>query len=940
MNRKYTSLFLFLVLIMNFLIFFPSNVSSESISPLQWEIDFDEYLIGATSGTGSFYTWARTGGDDWEIVVDYIESSPKMIYSEWSTSGADTSGPDTGNVIITNDEMIINTTRVRIYHNFFGYDWGGDGEYGRKEWNFYRNGTVVLKLTWKNTHFPLAGIVGNYNGYCIYNYTDLEWNKFYTGGASGYGGIDSYLNITVGEQLWAFNTSKVKLHRVDDDSVLATASGVETGDGLSFDFFDKLDIIALWDTSGFGYIRLYDAIDTIIFDGLFSFIPVGEDTSTEVIFNLYDSETLDLLRVFGNDFSTAWLGIYAPAVRTKIYSDLWSGDYNSNYDFLYDVTLEGLDISENGEWHYINFTNAVGNLGSGLIVYYNSSNYIQLYPGQTYTVYLSTENLEYGGFSNCGTKWGMPWDTEEFGDPGWRSICTDKEWYTQGESVTFRYVAPNPQWLFDWGSPSGDYFIWIYDVNNLGLWIWETDGGIHADNYAYMDDWAVSLDNNYHYKPWNYNATGESGYKTVTGGVNEYHAFMGHRGGGFFDTDYTLTQGPTFYIQTGDYTPYGNITSVSPSNPMLGQFVNISFNANNNGYLTVKNVLAPGDTEETITNFQRFTGIESVNRQFFEFGSYELRLYVSSGLEYTIVDTETFDITDVNGSFGDFGYGIEFLSIEPARAVAGYDVVFISYRSLDSTGEINVLDARGQTTSYGALVGEKRGVLNITLPNHAAIGEWNITLTTANNTLYSSFQVIAEENNYVEFYSNVFLEGEQFRLKLKHSKKVELVFYKDGQAIGTDWYLDIGTLASGIYPVPLTTVTLTPGSWKVEMWEVNNFVKIRKMAEDTCIVIERPIGSITEGGYDDIFSMLTIGAASFAGEGFGLAFMAIIFILVTIVALANLKLKNDTIFFGAIIMALFMAFIGWLPIWIVVIAIILSGLLFSSAFSKKLKIGG
>jgi hypothetical protein len=648
----------------------------------------------------------------------------------------------------------------------------------------------------------------------------------------------------------------------------------------------------------------------------------------DINLKVYDSVTGQQVYCFGHDTIS---NVDDDFIYTEIHSDLWAGDYDPTQQWGLIISLD-VNIPSTGEYHFINLTFIVGQIDGVIRYFYNITNYLQLFPGQTYSIYIS-DVIQYGGYDNCKQ------NDYEFGDSGFAQICTDKDQYTQGESINLRYVAPDPIYLHEHHMPTGAYFIWIYDVENLGWLWWETDGGQSADNYAYLSDWAVSLDNHYHYLHWDYDPGETYGYKTVTGGLDHYKCFMGHSGGGLFGVDLHLVSGPEFYVIGGDFRPMGNFTSISPSEPKLGQMVNISFNANNNGYITVRNVLDPSGNEIRLTEFQRFEGIEHVNRQFFDFGSYELKLYVNGGVEFTVVDTYNFDITDINGSYGDFGFGIEFLTVEPSRVIAGFDVVYINYRSLDDTGTITVIDARGQTTSYGTVVGTGKGVLNITLPNYAAIGEWNVSLVTENNTLYSSFNVIAEENNWVEFAQNVYYEGGQFNVKLKHDKKVELVFLKDGQEIGTNWYLDVGILPSGIYDVPMDKVIPTPGSWTVELWQVNNFVKIKKLASDTCIVEEESKNPITEGGYDDIFSILAQGAGSIAGGEFGYAFMAIIIILVVIVSLAQMKLKNDTIFFIGIITALFMVYIGWLPLWIVVVSIVLAGLLFSSAFSKKLGIG-
>lgn len=902
--RKITSLFLFLILMLNLLMFFPAASGVEFDLTLT---GFETYNVLAESGSDTYTSFAKATSDEFYISNAWAETGTKSLYMD-----RDSVSTNMGNIMLLDNYTYISSITLEFRCVFISTGTGTSKlDINLLNWE----GDEILRIQFETTAAD--------NHYIDFIDGELNENNLFT--HLGSSSITRDKKLTIEHDSLNEMTVSVSGNDSVTDSLLVAEEWVNFS-GIRFE-------VPL--NTGTNEIQLYiDDLKITFMDEL-----PEDDEENEINVILRDINTNEQLKVFGNSFPASWLPLYAPSVRTRIYSDLWPGDYDNTGDFGTTINLNNLTFVQ-GSYHFINFSNMLGYVGTDYVSYFNSSNYLQLYYGQTYTIYLSDAVTGYGGYSNCqDTGYGENSYDYDFGDPGHRQLCTDKEWYTQGESINIRYVAPDPQWLYDNGRPSGDYFIWIYDVNNLGWLWWETDGGDSADNGDYLDDWAVSLDNNYHYLHWDYDPGETFGYKTVAGGIDHYKMYIGHGGGGLFGLDIKLTEGPEFYIQGGDYAPHGNITSISPSEPMLGQFVTIGFEANNNGYLTIKNLLAPGETEQVITNFQKFDGIETVTRQIFDFGSYELNLYVSSGIEFEIVDTDTFDITDINGSFGDFGFGIEFLTVEPERAIAGYDIVFINYRSLDETGVIKVIDARGQTTSYGTVVGTKRGVLNITLPNHASIGEWNITLTTANNTLYSSFQVIAEENNWVEFYSNVYFESQQFELKIKHDKKVELVFYKDGQAIGTDWYLDVGILPGGIYPVPTDKIIISSGTWKVEMWQVNNFVKIKKLAEDTCVVIEDPPGSLTEGGNQNIFQILTAGASSFADGEFGLAFMAIIFIIVIIIILAQYKIKNDTIFFGGILMALFMAYIGWLPVWIVVLAIVISGILFSNAFSKKLGIG-
>ena len=562
----------------------------------------------------------------------------------------------------------------------------------------------------------------------------------------------------------------------------------------------------------------------------------GEEYN-KLFFRIVDLESNTELGVHGHFSECATSGICPfpiphENVRCTIYSDLWNGDYNTNMDFGSGlITLENLSIPQSGSWHYFNFSDIVGYVNGQYRLYTNSSNLLHVYPTQEFTIHISDSTYTSVTYTN------VKHDTTA-NEPC--MLASDKRMYTQGESVNFQYKVPTAQQLSKiWYLPTSYYYLWIYDVDNLGWLFQATDGGLSADNYAYRSNYAISLDGVEHYLQWNYDATEVSGYKTVTGGIDQYKAYIGHRGGGLFGADIILVGKLEFFIEGGIFTANGNITSVSPVSPELGQKATITFDVNNNGYMTVRNLLAPQETEIILTSFAKFTGSKQVNYTFWDFGEYKLDLYVSDGINYTSVDSTTVSVTTTNGSYGGFGYNVEFLTVEPARAIAGFDTIFINYRSLNSNGIILVNDSRGQQTPFSTQVGIKTGVLNISLPNYAEIGEWKITLK-ANSTLNTTFQVVAEENNWVEFGKNIFYPDEPFEIELKHDRKIEVVFYKDNVAYGSDWYLDTGLLPSGIYEVPRDKAFPEIGDWKVEIWQVNNFIKIQKLAQDTCKVIQRP----------------------------------------------------------------------------------------------------
>jgi len=330
-------------------------------------------------------------------------------------------------------------------------------------------------------------------------------------------------------------------------------------------------------------------------------------------------------------------------LRFRAYSDLWTGElYTQGGVGTYTHVLTIDDDFAPGSYHWFNFTNVIGwpNGYSGESVPYpDSTNYLQCYAGQTFTILLNPIDI-YGGFSNCREGGLCP--DNDFGDSCFIELCTDKQWYTQGETVSFRYSMPTAQWLYTHGEPSADYELWIYDKDNLG-WLWgETDGGDGADNGNHLANYTISLDGQYHYLNWVYNPSGD-GYKTVTGGIDGYRAFIGVKNAGSVfwglitvDAIYAKID---FNIEGGIFTPSGNITSVSPDPAYLGQQVAINFNVNNNGYMTVRNLLSSEDTAETIETFPKFTGTETTYYSFWQYGRYIITLYVSDGIGFTNVDT-------------------------------------------------------------------------------------------------------------------------------------------------------------------------------------------------------------------------------------------------------------------------------------------------------------
>lgn len=792
-------------------------MSSLNIPVIAWSTEdiivWDDYQVDVTSGTGDFYSWNTTEGEDGIIKVYSVNGSTKSLYQ--FVDYPVTSQPDT-TIISLDYDMYTTVTGIKFWFSFNirgaeGSDWS------KLQYDFYQDSTlkVRLQLIADTTNIRIRFLNANDTWINLQD-TSLYQLTWYTRcikityhSGSAYGDL---LNYSILDHNYNLINSTIE--------TLAQWQGY-------FDWINEVNISSY--QNGDTYTK-----DLLSYTGNFEFDQTGYIVEGEVLTNLYfeihDLETSEQLDVYGYSFIGAE---YPPYIRTKIHSDLWGGDYSPTSYFGDTITLENLDLPPSGSWHWFNFTGISGYAGGSTKVYQNSTNYLFIYPTQTFTIYITDVVIPDSDYSNCKTCQGglLTYPTE---------LCTDKDSYVQGESINFRYKTPTMAQLKSVPfTPWNYYYLWIYNINNLH-WLWgTTDGGQSQENWQTSNYNTIGLDGIYHTLQWNYNATGESGYKTVTGGIDEYKAYVGHAQGGLFGFDSILCGDLQFHIIGGIFNPSGNITSVSPSSPELGQRTQITFDVNNHGYMSSRNLLAPLDTELTITTFAKFSGSRQVNYTFWDFGEYLITLYVSDGFDYTAVDTETVSITTLNGSYGGFGYDVEFLTCEPARVIAGFDTLFVNYRSLSSNGYILVNDSRGQQTPYSTKVGIKTGVLNISIPNYAEIGKWNITLF-GNSTLYSSFQVVAEENNWVEFYKNIFYDDEQFYIELKHDRKIKVVFYKDDVAYGRDWFLDIGILTAGIFPVPVDIAYPEIGEWKVQIIQVNDFIKKQLLAEDTCTVKQRP----------------------------------------------------------------------------------------------------
>jgi hypothetical protein len=649
-----------------------------------------------------------------------------------------------------------------------------------------------------------------------------------------------------------------------------------------------------------------------------------------IYINFRDLETGQLLSMMGQGYSTV---MYAWEFRATMESDILPVGYK--YSEYWGAPLEIEAEFDNGQTVTIWFRNITGINGD-----FENQNYFdyeftsELWNNQIYTIYLGEIDI-YAGFDNekiRSLRGGLS-----------VHLATDKKYYGPGEEVRIRYKLPTQTELHNEGYLSGGWEIWAYDADFRYLYIWETDGGNSA---VYNYDSGLVYDNQYHILTHD--------FPQPTDGLDHYKLYIGQPG---LWLDNFLIQNPVhFYISVDNYTSFGNITSISPANPEIGQEVTITFNASNYGQLDYRRY---GDSEYTlITAFAKLSGNQQAPYQFWELGRYRIRLLVAGlGEDFQEKDTLDFWVNDTNGTYGGYGYNIEYLEVYPERAVAGNDTVKISYKTLVNNTRIDIIDARGQRTGYGTTVQDGTGIHTFYLPQRAPIGTWNITLY-ANETLYTEFSVIADAFNFVEFQRNIYYTYNyknqafgEFEIYLRHDRPVYLIFKKDGVPQGANMFFDTGVNPDGTLTIPKEQIPISVGSWTVELWESHNRIKKRLLALDNCSVYEGVTTKedVNTPGYGNIFQMLAVGAQLFGGGSYGLAFMAIFMIIVFVVILEGIinkdskgknKSDHDITLLIAISMMLFFAWIGWLPIWLVLICIILAGLTFSDWFSKKMGLKG
>ena len=165
----------------------------------KYVINWDDFTYGSTSGSGDFYNWARTSGDDFYIYDGFVNSSPKSLYLDAGTQ-AFYDDPDFGEINVELPYKLTNIT-MDIKHILFQSS-GEDGVL-----NVYRfyNGTHLMgqlgMKTWmfssRYGYYP--GMVQYEHGAYYFNETTSQWVFFKSWGFTSNEDINVLIEPSVAE---------------------------------------------------------------------------------------------------------------------------------------------------------------------------------------------------------------------------------------------------------------------------------------------------------------------------------------------------------------------------------------------------------------------------------------------------------------------------------------------------------------------------------------------------------------------------------------------------------------------------------------------------------------------------------------------------------------------------------------------------------------------
>lgn len=519
-----------------------------------------------------------------------------------------------------------------------------------------------------------------------------------------------------------------------------------------------------------------------------------------VYFNFYDTS-------FDNPMIGYNTNQYGPfALGTKLFSinsDLWTGDYNGNLNIVGSPDIINSTFTD-GSYHWLN----VSCYEVGGKIYTNYSYKFQWFHGNTYNVVLYPNTFTLWENEQTITENGL-----EFG------VRTDKFSYQYQEQIRIQYKLPTVQQLTDKG----------YSINSFH---------IKGYNQSFFPD-IIYLTKN---TPFNCNIFSNTwvdapsflAVKPPTGLTRM--TFMLYRNWWWFIDATRVSVQVSIYDYVTSFKPHGNITSVLPLNPVVGEETTINFNANNNGYIQIENL----GTHSLVYNqsFLKPVGNAYVYYTFSGIGAYLIHLKVWNGVSLHENDTYYLWVNSSGSEYEDWGYNTEYLTVEENRLIAGYDFLTVYYKSKINNTEIRVKSPSGSYMPFGTTVSNiTSGTYKVKLPEWLQIGEYNITMNTTHGILWEIFHIVADENNYAEFEINSYAINSSVSFYIRHNVRCKVIILKDGVPYGQDYFFDNNTVSEGYFPLADTSF-FTTGVWTLELWETNNQIPRKLMSSDTALFYE------------------------------------------------------------------------------------------------------
>lgn len=596
--------------------------------------------------------------------------------------------------------------------------------------------------------------------------------------------------------------------------------------------------------------------------------PSGEnETYNSIYFKFYDITTNNIIHWKGAIVDNSEMGIL-DYTNCYLLSTYFPTGYGNDEYFISDVMTMNFNFTDS---IYATFylsgslssnNNFLCNINGIDIFFKYKTISLKLYAGQTYNIYLEpTYFIDGVSYSYCGGN-----DKTN----GLVSVCLTKSEFAYGETIRMQYTLPSGNWLNNNGWLTTGWYFAFYNRDDYFF-------GLRLDNWQYVNRYQLTpndFDGNrhtYEFDLTQYQNPDKSntiyGYDKY---YNDYEIAIVNFNAGWFDKTY-MFDNLIFYC-TGDvFSPNGTITSITPNPCYIGQPVTISWLSNGVGALEIT---YPNGEIYFRTNYGYSTGIHMLTKTITAIGTLAVNLYTISNLvNNTIpVDTDTLFCNQlgINGTYGSYGYGVPYLYIPIYRGIAGYDTIYIYYRTYKNDSKLEIKSPRGETSFFSTTVSNQSdNILSIELQTYMQLGVWEVTLyggdiNGTSITLLSDFNVVNEENNWIEFSKHQYVSGEPFTLFVKHSYRVALTFYKNDIAQGETLIFNVGENDNTLYTVPIEKVSTSNGNWRVEMWRINDRNQVYELAEWNCIVIQgKYIPPASVGGFFGIiippFVMLILG---------------------------------------------------------------------------------